>query len=616
MSGPEHRDEPLLPAKTQAELGDVCIVAASQFNLRRDIYEFIQFIAEKGLTRSTRGNNIPKAAALKLAKLLSWSAEAAVVERVGFGVWSEFVCDLSRHLGLVHFDTQGSYAGYSSQEPTFPNNAVKLQHVAWQNWLASAASAKEHALLDALIRTAPNEMLRSDHPAAKGRFDFAGSALGPLSRMELPKIRRTLYALLASLPPDRWYDVGDWVALVQQRYPTLILDPGTRAETWQSKDAQQQWQRQVKLIRKGAPLPEQPPRQFEDLYSNFREFSPGDSHWQRDKARQLTEATPDVFRRVEGRYLEWFLADIPSLCGHVELAWRADTDPHGQDVSPQLQRLRAFRPLPRLAEAWGRLPALDRLVVSVLPSFEVLVEAPSFPEATLFQLNPYCVPLAMEGPVYRLRLDQARVVAACAKQLQAPDVAGQLAALTQRPLPGNVADSLAVWCAHADKLVFFPGCALVELADDVRPAALAALGALTLDKSAGGFAVTRQPDAAFSVLDAAGLVPTAVRHGPDALAKCTGKLATSDAAPQATAAGASVRAPAQAAEAVDVELVDFIGIRSENQAFLKALVKVLISSAVHCQLAGNTVIVEAAALPKLRAATKALASQFKVTPSL
>ena len=56
---------------------------------------------------------------------------------------------------------------------------------------------------------------------------------------------------------------------------------------------------------------------------------------------------PDSFHRVEGRYLEFFLKNIPYVLGYVELAERPLAQVQNRVWTPYRDRLRAFRLTPR-----------------------------------------------------------------------------------------------------------------------------------------------------------------------------------------------------------------------------------------------------------------------------
>ena len=150
--------------------------------------------------RTRRENSIPKTAARRLAKLLSHSGEAAYVEEHGCGMWSDHVSDVARKLGLVSFDTEGDYIGYSSTEPSFVDNEIEVEEKAWRSYLDRTPLQKERALLDVHLDTLPSEFFQRATLVEGKAFDRSGCATGPASRMKLAQIRRSLLQMLAGLP--------------------------------------------------------------------------------------------------------------------------------------------------------------------------------------------------------------------------------------------------------------------------------------------------------------------------------------------------------------------------------------------------------------------------------
>ena len=255
------------------------LLPAGSVDLRRDLAVFVDFVRREGLKRSHRGNGIPKGPAAKLSRLLSWAGEAAAVEADGYGRWSNKVSRLARALGLVSFDVEGSYAGYSSQEPSFPDNEIEVDEKRFATWLADGPLAKERAILEQLVNHSPSEFFNpATLLAGDPRFGGFGSARGPASRMDLPAIRRKLLELLAGLPQGVWLPVRGLIEHVQARAPALILDPALRKSV-------EKWEAAREKLKPG---------QLEDLYLNFSEGTVADP-WQRDG--KLSEQTPDVFTR-------------------------------------------------------------------------------------------------------------------------------------------------------------------------------------------------------------------------------------------------------------------------------------------------------------------------------
>jgi len=603
---------------SSAQLAELEILPAGVVDLRRDLYQFVRYVQDKGLVRTKRENAIPKSTARRLAKLLSYSQEAEAVEEDGCGFWSDQISRLARELRLVAFDTKGIYQGYSSSAPSFPDNAITVDKNAWQAYLSQTALQKERAILEAQLRMTGNEFFHAATLVGGDRFDTFGRATGPAGAMVLPRVRQGLLKLLAGLEPDRWYATRGVVELLQQSAPHLILDPQTREPDAASQRQLREWEferrRGTRGKHKGNKPQTKPEVALEDIYTNFRERAVTGKQIDYRSKRQISSMTQDAFFRVEGRYLEFFLSEIPYRCGFVELATRRPGDPCGLDVSPAFERLPAFRLLPRFFQVMREDAELDRVKLTVLPTFEVLVEAPSYPEQILDTLEPYTTLVREDGPIHRLRLEQRKVVQVAALDPEARPLAAVLEDLARSPLPENVAAELGCWSRHGEKVVFYEGFGLLELvgAADQRKAVLGSLGALVQEDGPAGFAIVRDPSRAFGRLEDELHVPLRVKHRAMAFVSCAGRLSAAGRAPAAAARPARP-APARVQE-VRLESEDLVGYRASSTALLTALHEALRAEARTCLLVdGDLLVLSAAALPLLRATLRRLSGRFDVT---
>jgi hypothetical protein len=316
---------------------------------------------------------------------------------------------------------------------------------------------------------------------------------------------------------------------------------------------------------------------------------------------------------VEGRYLEFFLAEVPYICRFVELAYRPPGDRHGLDVSPGFERLRAFRLTPRFFQMMRQDAELDRVKVTVLPTFEVLVEAPSYPEVTLEALSPYTKLIKEDGPVHRLRLEQRQVVEVAAQNPRASSLSELLKRLSGSPLPENVATEIAGWSGRGEKVVLYEDFGLLELGVDskARGVVLGDLGKLLADKRLDGFALVRDPERAFARLEERHHVPIRIKHSASALASCAGRLGAASARAQPQKVE---RRPQARATRVSLEAEDLVGYHASDASLLPVLHELLQAEAKTCIVAGdNLLVISAKDLPRLRAALRKVSDRFEVT---
>jgi len=600
---------------SEREVRTLEVVPSRPVNLRRDIYKFVEYVRSSGFRRTHRENAIPKAAARKLARLLSYGDETALVEESGCGYWSDYISHVARRMGLVAFNTKGIYQGYSSTSPSFPENDVLVHDKAWKAYLAKTARQKEGLILDALMEGTPNEFFYHGTLVKVEVFSSWGSALGPASKMKLPHIRRKLLEMIAGLRPDVWFEMRVLVELLRSARPSLILDPATRDPDSKTAEALREWEDEVRWGHK-RKKPAKPEITLEDIYVNFREHSREEEEWKRyahDTGKRINSRTRGAFHKVEGRYLEWFLREIPYIAGFVDLAYRPANDPHGRNVIPEFERLRAFRLTPWFFMLMKDDSAIEQVKTTVLPNFEVLVEAPSYPETTLAELSSCCVQLSEDGPVNKLRLDRKTAVETVASRKAVRPAAQVLAALSDLPLPQNVQSELDAWAGHAEKLVLFDDeLGLIEIRDEPSESSrvIAELGKLVVDGRADGFVIVRDPHKVFQLLEERHRVPIRVAH-PEAHFVSAG-IFENEQAPVVPATASTKEPPLRAS----LEREDLVGYRCPEQSLLVALQKMLKKDAETCLLAGGDgdemLILSAAAIPKLRAALRRLAGRYRI----
>jgi hypothetical protein len=605
VSGP-----PAVRAFPEEELKGARIFPAQPVNLRRDLYQFVVFAQTNGIMRSYRENSIPKSAARKLAKLLSYKKETQTVEELGVGFWSDKISYIAKALGLVRFETKGVYAGYSSQSASYPENHIEVDAKAWKDYLQKGPREKERAIVDALLQTAPNEFFHSGTLIARNAFDRWGSATGPASRMKLPSIRRSLLKILASLSPNVWYDTHSFVELLRSEHPHLIMDPAAREPDSDYKDHLRNWEYEVRISKRNkGTAPPRPEVVLESIYANFCEFDRKEYHeYSTRKAKKYTPGNPDSFHRVEGRYVEWFLSETAYVAGFIALAFRNDEDGHGTKTVPEYGRLLAFKLTPWLFAVMKEDQQIERVNATVLPNYEIVVDALSYPESTLADLERYTVLISEDGPVHKLRLDRKKVVEAAA--LGAIPATEALLRITGKPVPENVAAELESWRGHGKKLIFFENeVSLLELHSDAGQQVIDELQEYLVDRGDGGFAFIRNSGKAFTLLEEKLHVPMRVEHPETRFAEA-GVFANSE--PDAVSTGAA--SPKKPVEKARLQSEDLVGCRSPHRPLLEALYEELREKAEICLLpeAGDLLVISAAALPKLRAVLRGLSDRYEV----
>ena len=447
---------------------------------RRDLHVFVRYVQEREVKRSHRGNDLGKADSLRLAKLMTDSGAVAGVQETGGSRWVDFVDGLALKLGFVSYDTAGTYVGYSSSEPSFPDNYVQFNAAKYQQFVLSSLAAQERTLSEALIgerEGGQSEFYTTSVLGRLGGFSAWGCAIGVVPMLDFVAIRRFLLNLLPQVcAVGKWYSTAALVQYLKAHHPYFLIPQQPRY-----KD---QWGRQ------------------QGRYGNFHESK---DTWGYEI--NISDSDPDAFERVEGRYVERFLEGLPLTLGYVDVAYAPQ--PYA-GVYPAINHLRALRVNNRLLRALaGDIPPPR---VTVQPNFEVYVESEFYPAHVLAQLLPLGELVSADVTTI-LKLQKERVAAQLAQSEQL-DVGALLTRLAGRELPQNVAWELAEWGRHAEKFTLYRGFALLE-GDEDLPAA----DPFTVERIAPGIRIVHSPAALFSRLEEAELAPLRVTHAPASLSR-------------------------------------------------------------------------------------------------
>ena len=377
-------------------------VATALPDLRRDLHVFVDFVRAREVKRSHRGNALSKADAKRLARLLSDPDAVREVDEEGSSAWIDFVDEVALRLGFIHYDTQGQYAGYTSQEPSFPDNYIEFRAKPYEQFLAAKAAKQESTLLELLVHQGQGSASEFYRRGVLGRlegFNHWGSATGVMPTLDFAAVRRFLLGLLAECPCGQWLSTASLVEHLKKHHRYFLIPAKPRFKN--EHDA-----------RSGR-------------YGNFHESKDAWGH-----EIDIHESDPDGFERVEGRYVERFLEGIPLVLRYVDVAYAREPP---RPIYPSMGCLQAFRVSDRLRRALaGRV---DEPRVAVSPNFDVHVIAETYPAGVLAQLAPLCE-VVSEGTSSVLKLTKQKVAAARADTPDL-DATGLLRVLCGGELPAN-----------------------------------------------------------------------------------------------------------------------------------------------------------------------------------
>ncbi len=447
-------------------------------DLRRDLHVFVDYVRSREVKRSHRGNDLGKADAKRLARLLSDPGATREVDEAGSSRWIDFVDDCALKLGFVHYDTKGQYAGYTSQEPSFPDNYIEYKAKPYEQFLAATAAEQETTLLNMLVQRVHGSGNEFYSRGVLGRlegFSGWGSATGVMPTLDFPPVRRFLLGLLAECPTGPWLSTASLIEHLKKHHRYFLIPAKPRFK-----------------------------HEHDARYGRYGNFHESKDAWGHEI--DIHERDPDAFERVEGRYVERFLEGVPLLLRYADVAYVRKP---ARAIYPPLAWLQAFRVSDRLRRALDRHIAEPR--VTVTPNFDVHVIAETYPAGVLARLAPLCE-LVSEGTSIVLKLTKQKVAAARAESPDL-DAAGLLRRLCGGELPANVAHELAAWSEHGEKFSLYLDCSLLETDQDA-----AAIDRFTLERVAEGIRLVRSPDKLFDELERRELVPLRIKHGDQAFA--------------------------------------------------------------------------------------------------
>jgi hypothetical protein len=464
-------------SKLSLTLADVQTLdlVANQRDLRRDLHTFVQYVRERPVKRAYRTNEIPPADLKRLGQLMKLDTEALLESDhdyfAGALNWVDYIDQVARKMGLVSYDTKGVYRGYSSTEPSFPDNVIQFNAENYTNFIGLPLAEQERQLLDTLVKDydySHNEFYIKSPLGRLDRFSTAGSATGVMPTLNFATIRRFLLELLQDCQAGEWYSTKSLVAYLKTQQPYFMIPQVPRSQY-----------RGTKVER----------------YGNFYE-----DQYARDP---VPDFALNGFERVEGRYIERFLEGIPLNLGYVELAY----SPQEPKRYPSLEQLQAFRLNDRFFQAMSGKIESPKVVVQ--PNFEIYLFSNFYPAQLFNQLSLIADSLSEETPTTILKLQKQKVKTQAAENGNF-DAIRLLQNLTGRPLPQNVAVELKEWTEQAEVFTLYEGFGLLETAGITSLA-----DPFIVDKIGESLKLVREPQKVLARFREAGEVILNVQHAND-----------------------------------------------------------------------------------------------------
>jgi hypothetical protein len=466
-------------------------VFSNDRDLLRDLFTYLDYVGEHSVKRMTRTNEISRADSVRIAKLMGDPELVNVSKETGGAQWIDFIDGLALHLELVHYDTKGVYRGYTSSEPSFLENFIAVDQARLDKFLELTPVGQEKQILDMLIHPKSardyesygnNEFYQSSILGELDCFYQWGSATGIMPTLKFPEARQFLLNVIKECPPGQWFSVESLVAYLKNDHPYfLIPQKPPKADKWGHEITR---------------------------YGNFHE---GKDSWSHNE-KPIPDDAPDSFERVEGRYVERFLENIPLTMRFVDVAY--NPAPH-KGLLPSRGMLKAFRVnerFPRLMSGKENRPRL-----TVQPNFDVVIESDFYPAKIIQQVAALGEQVSSpnSGHGAYVGIFQLKKTLVAAEQVRQPDlnVIALLEKLGERGLPLNVKVELEEWAGHADQFTLYEGFSLLESTDEIPEA-----DKFTAERIAPTLRLVRAGEKLFSTLEVNSRVPLRIQHPADRFA--------------------------------------------------------------------------------------------------
>jgi hypothetical protein len=459
------------PDLTQADIGEL-IVVSNQCDLRHDLHAFVAYVSGRDVKRLHRSNELNKSDQKRLAKLMSDSYLAEEVEVNGHSDWIDYVDCLALAFKFTNYDTEGTYMGYYSREPSYPDNYIDVNSKRYEEFVGLPLIEQEKKLQDMLVKhplDGNNEFYDTSVLGRLSGFPIRGSATGIIPGLNFARARQFLINVLMSCTPGVWYTTASLIRYLKEHHPFFIIP----------KNPKYQHEGYAK----------------EGRYGNFREQK---ERWGTET--QISEGEPDAFERVEGRFVERFLEGSPLLLGYIEVAY---SKAEYRGILPEINQLQAFRVTDMFLHVMNNDVMEPK--VTVQPNFEVHVESELYPVRILAQLTKLSDVVAKDRTNI-LKLQKKKVLTQLSER-DGFDVIKLLENMSGQKLPQNVQIELDEWTGASEAFTLYENVVLLEGDKD-----LPEIDEFTIKSISPAIRIVHSPDELFTHLLQKELVPLRIKH--------------------------------------------------------------------------------------------------------
>jgi len=459
------------PDLTPADIDELSVVS-NQCDLRHDLHAFVEYVRGRDVKRLHRSNELNRSDQKRLAKLMSDSHPLEEVEAKGHSDWIDYVDRLALAFRFTDYDTEGRYMGYTSSEPSFPDNYIDVDTKKYEGFIDLPLIEQEKKLLDLLVKhylEGNNEFYKTSVLGRLSGFSTRGSATGIMPGLDFARARRFLIKVLQTCTPGVWYTAASLIRYLKEHHPFFLIP----------KNPKYQHEGYAKKGR----------------YGNFREQK---EKWGMEL--QIPESDADAFLRVEGRFVERFLEGLPLILGYIEVAY-SKTEYKG--LLPEMDRILAFR----VNDTFLHVMAGEIVEpkVTVQPNFEVHVESELYPVRILAQLTKLADVVAKDRTNI-LKLRKKKVLTQLSER-EDFDAIKLLENMSGQKLPQNVQIELVEWTGASEAFTLYENVVLLEGDCD-----LPEIGEFTIESISPTIRIVHSPDRLFAHLLQKELIPIRIKH--------------------------------------------------------------------------------------------------------
>jgi hypothetical protein len=372
-------------------------IISNHRNFFRDFSGYVRYAQDREMKRTHRRNRIAKTDLKNLTNLLNLENTED-----DSNFWLDFIDDTAYNLKMIEYFVEGVYQGYSSSEPSYPDNFITVNDSVIDNMLALPVQEQVNLIIGKVINTYKydnNEMMnRNVLISTVDSFDYHGCATHILPTLDFSRVRRYLFTFLKKLECGKWYAISDFVAWIKNENPNFFI-----------------------------------PKNTKERYGNF---------YERQKnvySRTIVdENAPGAFERVEGRFIERFLAYIPFYFGFISFVQGEDLYPQ---ITPSYGTIKAFK----LTATFGQFlnNALKEPSVTLLPTHEFIIDSIIYPEKSIAGLLPIAdLKKSDQSVIFKLNKKKASQYSADCPSI---NLENYIRSSISNQIPANVLADLKEW---------------------------------------------------------------------------------------------------------------------------------------------------------------------------